>query len=207
MRLTFNKKLADNYKSASQKARILTEHWVHNSVFCPHCGYPNLDKYPNNQPVADFFCPKCKEDYELKSKQGTIGSKILDGEYLTKIERLRSSNNPNLFILNYNLASLSVVDFFVIPKHFFVPEIIEKRKPLASNARRAGWIGSNILLQKIPQAGKIFLVRQGKVESKEKVLAEWKKHYFYEKKKKYLPEDGFLILCVASKKLVKMNLL
>lgn len=207
MRLTFNKKLADNYKSASQKARILTEHWVHNSVFCPHCGYPNLDKYPNNQPVADFFCPKCKEDYELKSKQGTIGSKILDGEYLTKIERLRSSNNPNLFILNYNLASLSVVDFFVIPKHFFVPEIIEKRKPLASNARRAGWIGSNILLQKIPQAGKIFLVRQGKVESKEKVLAEWKKHYFYEKKKKYLAEDGFLILCVASKKLVKMNLL
>jgi len=207
MRLTFNKKLAENYKSTSQKVRILTEHWVDDSVFCPNCGYFNIDKYPNNQPVADFFCPKCTEDYELKSKQGAIGTKILDGAYHTKIERLRSINNPNLFILNYNLASLSVVNFFVIPKHFFVPEIIEKRKPLADNARRAGWIGSNILLQKIPQAGKIFLVRQGKIESKEKVLAEWKKHYFYEKKKKYLAEDGFLILCVASKKLVKMNLL
>jgi type II restriction enzyme len=183
MRLTFNKKLAENYKSTSQKVRILTEHWVDDSVFCPNCGYFNIDKYPNNQPVADFFCPKCTEDYELKSKQGAVGTKILDGAYHTKIERLRSINNPNLFILNYNLASLSVVNFFVIPKHFFVPEIIEKRKPLADNARRAGWIGSNILLQKIPQAGKIFLVRQGKIESKEKVLAEWKKTLFLRKEK------------------------
>ena len=183
MKLTFDEKLAENYKSVSQKARILTEYWVKDSAFCPNCGYFNINKYQNNKPVADFFCPKCNEDYELKSKQGIIETKILDGAYNKKIERLQSNNNPNLFILNYNLMSLSVINFFVIPKHFFVPEIIEKRKPLADNARRAGWIGSNILLQKIPQAGKIFLVRQGKIESKEKVLAEWKKTLFLRKEK------------------------
>jgi type II restriction enzyme len=192
MKLTFDKELAVNYKSVSQKARILTECWVGDSAFCPNCGYPNINKYPNNQPVADFFCPKCTEDYELKSKQGAIGTRILDGAYRTKIERLQSSNNPNLFILNYNFANLSVVNFFVIPKHFFVREIIEERKPLADNARRAGWIGSNILLQRIPQAGKIFIIKQQQIESKEKVLSEWRKTLFL-REEKDISAKGWLL--------------
>lgn len=192
MQLIFNEKLATNYKSASQRARILTEHWVVESVFCPNCGRLKIDKYPNNQPVADFFCSNCKEDYELKSKQGSIGMKILDGSYLTKMERLRSSSNPNLFVLNYHLQNLSVLNFFVIPKHFFVPEIIEKRKPLVATARRAGWIGSNILLQKIPQAGKIFLVRQEKIVPKEKILAEWEKTLFLREEKE-ISARGWLL--------------
>lgn len=183
MKLTLDLPLADNYTSQSQKARVLTERWVDDSIFCPNCGHLKIDKYPNNQPVADFFCSNCKEDYELKSKQDSIGTKILDGAYRTKMERLRSSSNPNLFVLNYHLQKLSVLNFFVIPKHFFVPEIIEKRKPLAATARRTGWIGSNILLQKVPQAGKIFLVRQEKVEPKEKVLAEWQKTLFLREEK------------------------
>jgi len=192
MKLVFDEQLAINYRSASQKARILTEHWVDESVFCPNCGRLEIDKYPNNQPVADFFCSNCKEDYELKSKQDSIGTKILDGAYRTKMERLRSSSNPNLFVLNYNLQGLSVLNFFVIPKHFFVPEIIEKRKPLATTARRAGWIGSNILLQKVPQVGKIFLVRQEKIEPKEKVLAEWKKTLFLREEKE-ISARGWLL--------------
>jgi hypothetical protein len=39
--------------------------------------------------------------------------------------------------------------------------VIEKRKPLAPTARRAGWTGCNILLRDIPEAGKIFVVRDG----------------------------------------------
>lgn len=188
----FDEQLAIKYKSASQRARVLTENWVDKSVFCPNCGRIDINKYPNNQPVADFFCSNCKEDYELKSKQHSIGTKILDGAYRTKIERLRSDSNPNLFVLNYHLQNLSVLNFFVIPKHFFVPGIIEKRKPLAASARRAGWIGSNILLQKIPRIGKIFLVRQQQVESKEKVLAEWKKTLFLREEKE-ISARGWLL--------------
>ncbi len=197
MKLILDGQFGDAYKSQSQKARVLTEHWVDESVFCPNCGRSDIDKYPNNQPVADFFCSNCREDYELKSKQSSIGTKILDGAYRTKMERLRSSSNPNLFVLNYNLQNLSILDFFVIPKHFFIPEIIERRKPLAATARRAGWVGSNILLQKIPQIGKIFLIRQRRIEPKEKVLAEWKKTLFLREEKE-MSARGWLLDAMRS---------
>lgn len=183
MKLALDEKLAANYKSASQKIRILTEQWVDNSIFCPNCGHLNINKYPNNQPVADFYCANCHEDYELKSKQNTFGVKIIDGAYRTMIQRLTSSNNPNFFLLNYKSESLEVTNFFVIPKHFFVPEIIEKRKPLAKTARRAGWIGCNILFNRIPQSGKIFFIRNRQIRPKETVLAEWKKTLFLREEK------------------------
>ncbi|OGD32305.1 restriction endonuclease [Candidatus Azambacteria bacterium RIFCSPHIGHO2_02_FULL_52_12] len=183
MELGFNTKLAENYKNLAQRARVLTEAWVGNSIFCPNCGYVDLGKYKSNKPVGDFYCPNCNEDYELKSKRDSMGNKIVDGAYRTMLERLTSSSNPNFFLLNYNLASLEVVNFLVIPKHFFVPEIIEKRKKLALTARRAGWVGCNILLQSIPQTGKIFFVKNKQVESKEKVLAEWKKTLFLREEK------------------------
>lgn len=192
MKLTFDKQLATNYKSQSQKVRVLTERWVDNSIFCPNCGQLDIDKYPNNQPVADFYCSNCREEYELKSKQNSIGTKVLDGAYRTMLERLTSSKNPNLFLLNYDLSNFSVTNFFVIPKHFFVPEIIEKRKPLAPTARRAGWVGCNILLNSIPQTGKIFFVRNRQVEPKEKVLAEWQKTLFLREEKE-VSAKGWLL--------------
>lgn len=192
MKLILDKQLVTNYKNASQRARVLTEQWVDESVFCPNCGRLDIDKYPNNQPVADFYCSNCKEDYELKSKQDGLGIKVLDGAYRTMIERLQSSNNPNLFLLNYNLTNLVVLNFLVIPKHFFVPEIIEKRKPLAATARRAGWIGCNIVLQSIPETGKIFFIKNQQIEPKERVLAEWKKTLFLREEKE-TSAKGWLI--------------
>ncbi len=203
MNLTFDEKLAANYKSASQKARVLSENWVNNSVYCPNCGHLDIDKYPNNQPVADFLCSNCREDYELKSKQDSVGPKIVDGAYRTMLERLQASNNPNFFLLNYDLQNLVVLNFFVIPKHFFSPEIIEKRKPLASTARRAGWIGCNILLKSIPQTGKIFYIRNGVVEPKEKVLAEWQKTLFLREEKEITVKGWLLDIMRCVEKLGK----
>ena len=192
MKLSFDLPLADNYTSQSQKIRVLSEAWVDNAIFCPNCGRKEIDKYKNNQPVADFYCLNCKEDYELKSKQDGVGTKIVDGAYRTMIERLQSSNNPNFFLLNYDLQNFEVRNFFVIPKHFFIPQIIEKRKPLALTARRAGWIGCNILLQSIPQTGKIFFIKDRQVEPKEKVLADWKKTLFLREEKE-ISAKGWLL--------------
>jgi type II restriction enzyme len=192
MKLSFDTKIAEEYKSPSQKARILTEHWVNSQAYCPNCGYQNIYKYGNNQPVADFFCSNCKEDYELKSKRESIGNKIVNGAYRTMIERLQSSNNPNLFLLSYSLYNFEVLNFLVIPKQFFVPGIIEERKPLSSTARRAGWIGCNILLQSIPHIGKIFFIRNHQVEPKNKVLAEWRKTLFLREEKE-INAKGWLL--------------
>jgi type II restriction enzyme len=80
--------------------------------------------------------------------------------------------------LNYDRKQLSVVNLLVVPKHFFVRKIIEERKPLAATARRAGWIGSYILLNQVPASGKIFIVRDGQLQPKEDVLAQWRKTLF-----------------------------
>lgn len=198
MKLSFDTQLADNYTSQSQRVRVLTETWVNSAIFCPNCGHLNIDKYPNNQPVADFYCSNCKEEYELKSKRASVSAKIVDGAYRTMIERLQSRNNPNFFLLNYDYKSFEVLNFLVIPKHFFIPEIIEKRKPLSPTARRAGWVGCNILLTHIPQTGKIFFVRGGQVEPKEKVLSDWEKTLFLRDEKE-ISAKGWLLdtmLCV-----------
>jgi type II restriction enzyme len=103
---------------------------------------------------------------------------VVDGAFKAMCERLAASNNPNLLLLNYDLAQLSVTNAFIVPKHFFIREIIEERKPLAETARRAGWIGCNILLNQVPASGKIFFVRDGRPQPKESVLAQWKRTLF-----------------------------
>ena len=144
-----------SYSSGSQSARVWTEAWVSAWAYCPHCGNAKISSFPNNSPLADFFCTSCSEEFELKSQKGKFGTRVVDGAFKTKCERLAASNNPNLLLMNYDLKSLAVVNLFIVPKHFFIREIIEERKPLAATARRAGWIGSNILLNRVPESGKI----------------------------------------------------
>lgn len=169
--------IAQNYSSGSQKIRVMTEHWVNEAAFCPSCGY-QLARFDNNQPVADFYCSNCAEEYELKSKHGNLGKRIVDGAYSTMIERLQSNNNPNFFFLTYDKASFAVRDFLVIPKYFFIDDIVEKRKPLGENARRAGWVGCNIMMENIPELGKIFYIRNGIIKNRDDVLENWSKTTF-----------------------------
>jgi type II restriction enzyme len=140
-----------SYSSGSQKARVWTEAWVSAWAYCPHCGNAKISQFANNKPLADFLCTTCKEEFELKSQKTKFGAKVADGAYKTKCERLASDNNPNLLLMNYDLKSLAVVNLLIIPKHFFVRDIIEERKPLKATARRAGWVGSNILLGQVPR--------------------------------------------------------
>ncbi len=174
--------LAKNYKSSTQIARVLTENWVQKNSYCPNCGNESLSNYKNNKPVADFFCSSCDEDYELKSKNGKLGTKIVDGAYDSMINRVSSIQNPNFFFLTYNKKNWDICDFLLIPKHFFVPEIIEKRKPLSVSAKRAGWIGCNINLSKIPSIGRVFLIKHSKEIDKVTVLHKWKETLFLRKK-------------------------
>ena len=175
MNLHFNLSLADNYKNESQKIRVLTESWVADNMFCPHCGTLKLNHFENNKPVADFYCPVCGNQYELKSKDGGFGKKINDGAYDTMIQRISSNDNPDFFILNYEKNEGVVNDFVFIPKHFFIPQIIEKRKPLSPAARRAGWTGCNILLNEIPEQGRIPIIKNRVVLPQKSVIEKVQK--------------------------------
>ena len=69
-------------------------------------------------------------------------------------------NTPNLFLLHYQLNPLSVASLLFIPDFAFTLSALECRKPLAATARRAGWIGCNILLHQIPQDAKIGVIKE-----------------------------------------------
>jgi type II restriction enzyme len=183
MKLTLDKNLVANYTNTSQKIRVLSESWVLEEIYCPNCGGV-VSGYKNNKPVADFYCLKCFEDFELKSKQGKFGNKISAGAYSKMIERVNSNQKPNFFFMSYLLDVLGVNNFFVVPKHFFITEMIEKRNPLSDTARRAGWVGSNIIFSKIPKAGKIFYIENGNIIPKQEVLNKWQKTVFLKQVKK-----------------------
>lgn len=167
------------FDSGSQQARVWTERWVADWMFCPNCGAASLSQFPANSPVADFFCASCSDQYEVKAKNGSaFGKSVADGAYDTKIARLTSKTNPNLLLLGYNKDAREVRNVCIVPKHFFVPEIVQKWKPLAPTARRAGWVGSNILLSLVPDSGRIFVLRNGILETREAVLAKWQQTLF-----------------------------
>lgn len=55
-------------------------------------------------------------------------------------------------------ASWVVRNLLLVPHFAFPPSAIIKRKPLAATARRAGWVGCNFDLRRIPAAARIALV-------------------------------------------------
>jgi type II restriction enzyme len=76
------------YDSGSQQARVWTERWVADWMYCPNCGAKCLEQFPANNPVADFFCASCSDQFEVKSKNASsFGSSVVDGAYERKIER------------------------------------------------------------------------------------------------------------------------
>lgn len=183
MNLSLNTSLAESYSSNSQIARILTENWVLNNSYCPSCGDIPLGEFENNRPVADFYCKKCSEEFELKSKVGKLSDTITDGAYSTMIERINSYNNPNFFFLTYTKQWI-VNNFLIIPKQFFTSETIIKRKPLAETARRAGWVGCNIDISKVAVSGKVFLVKNAQVIDSKIVNESFNKTLFLREKSK-----------------------
>lgn len=172
MDLYFDEALGERYKSKAQKIRVMSECWVGNNMFCPCCGNSRICKLKNNEPVADMKCENCGEIFELKSKQGKFGKKINDGAYSTMLERVTSTTNPELFVMQYS-SDYAVTDLTLIPKFFFVPSIIEKRKPLAQTARRGGWIGCNILYSEIPEQGKINIIKNSVVRPGKEVVDDY----------------------------------
>lgn len=151
------------YKSRSQQARIATEAWAACNLYCPNCDSPSLISSPVNAPAVDYYCPTCIAPFQLKSQSRALSRRIVDSAYGTMVRAIQEDRTPNLFVLHYEPTKWEVVNLILIPHFAFFLSAIEKRKPLGPSARRAGWVGCNILLSAIPPDAKITVIREGTV--------------------------------------------
>ena len=165
----------DRYKSASQRARIGTEAWGALNFFCSACQSSKLDIAPRNAAAVDYICPRCASPYQLKSQSKPFGAKILDAAYSGMRRAILLDRTPNLYVLYYDLTQWLVRTVILIPHFAFALSAIERRKPLAATARRAGWIGCNILLDRIPADVRIPIVEGGNTRAATEVRRDYQR--------------------------------
>jgi type II restriction enzyme len=86
-----------------------------------------------------------------------------------------SDETPNLFLLHYQLPQLTVENVLLIPHFAFTLSLLEKRKPLSLAARRAGWVGCNFLLDRIPADARIPVIQDGRPVNSAEVRKAYEK--------------------------------
>jgi len=160
MNLQCRTELILSYRAGSQIARILSEEWCSREVYCPACPSDRLAATKVNNPAIDFTCPACNQPFQLKSQKGWNGRKIVDAGYDAMLRAIRADRTPNLLVMQYS-SDWSIQNLLLIPRAFFTEAVIEKRRPLRASARRAGWVGCNILLNRIAEDGKIAMISSG----------------------------------------------
>jgi type II restriction enzyme len=175
MHLELDLHLADGYTSPSQRARVLTEGWFAENMYCPACPSPRLARTRGSTQVVDFLCDSCGAEYQVKAKAGSLGSRLRDAAYRPMIERARENRSPHFVFLGYDSESWRVRGLLLVPGHFITPDVIQRCKPLSPSARRAGWIGCNILAGQIPSDGRLAAVEDGCIVPVQKVRAGWQR--------------------------------
>jgi len=175
MILSMTGELASAYTSGSQRARVVTEAWGEKNLYCPNCSSSQLTRLRHNTKASDFRCPNCGFWYQLKGQQAQFGNNINDGAYASMLEAIQSDATPNFYFMQYDLESWSVKNLLLVPSFAFPPSAIIKRKPLALTARRAGWVGCNIALHRIPVEARIAIVTESRVASTKDVRAQFRR--------------------------------
>jgi type II restriction enzyme len=165
----------DRYTSKSQRTRVATEAWGLANFFCPNCQSPKLLSSPANTPSVDYTCGHCKSPFQLKAQTRFLSGRIVDAAYSAMIRAILEDRTPNLFALEYDAVGWSVKNLILIPHFAFPLSAIEKRKPLSPTARRAGWVGCNILLGAIPADARIPIIVGGRANAARDVRAQFER--------------------------------
>lgn len=172
MNLQCRAELGLTYKAGSQIARVISEDWCSRELYCAACTSDRLLSSRVNTPAIDFVCPECDQCFQLKSFKSWNQRKVPDAGYESMLRAIRSDRVPNLLVLQYS-ADWLVKNLLLVPGVFFSETVIEKRPPLTAKAQRAGWVGCNILLDRISRDGKIPVVANGSTIAEQQVREEF----------------------------------
>ena len=157
---------------------MATEAWVASNLYCPACSSPKLIPSKTGFAVTDFACPVCNEEFQLKAKRGLLGSTITDAAYSQALRAAEQNAFPNLLLLGYQTIPGPVVTLQAIPGPFITPTALEPRRPLTASARRAGWIGCNIVIGNLPQSARIAIIADERPRQTAQVRSDWRRWDF-----------------------------
>ncbi len=178
MYLRLDPNISASYRSKSQIARSVTEAWADSNLYCLACTSERVTADKPNTKVRDFTCPSCSATYQLKSKNGKHGRVVANSAFNPKIAAIDEDRAPHYMFLEYRPADWTVTGLFVVPGHFISRAVVQARPPLKPTARRAGWVGSNIRLSKVPPEGRISVVTNGSARDTATVRKEWRRVEF-----------------------------
>lgn len=178
MNLQLDQSLAQQYENSSKKMQKITQMWITQNLPCLYCGKSYLIKAETNCQQADFACPSCSEIYVLKYRNSPISDRLPIGAYQPMIQKVESLKNPNFLFLQYDRKELRIQNLFLIPRYFFCADTIERCQPLSNPTRRRGWVGCNILLNRVPAEGYIYVVENGTEYVMQEVLQNRKQTNF-----------------------------
>jgi type II restriction enzyme len=162
------------YKSGCQITRRISEEWATENLFCAACNSNTVSRAPANTRAIDFRCPSCEAGYQLKAGRKWNERRVPDAGHSAMMAAIQSDRVPNLLVLQYT-DHWQVYNLLLIPSFLFNASAIEKRKPLTLTARRAGWVGCNILLSAMPDYGKIRLVNSGIIAPPKIVRSQYRR--------------------------------
>ena len=183
MDLNLNLTVAKGYKSRAQIARLVSEDWATRNLYCLACNSNHLDAAKANTAVWDYSCSTCGALYQLKSKNGRFSRKVSNSQYDVKMRAIADGRAPHYTFLQYSRLTSKVTDLFVVPGHFLSPAVVEKRPPLKPPAKRAGWVGSNIILGRLTEEARVHVVEAGISRNPSKVRADWERYQFLARKR------------------------
>jgi hypothetical protein len=139
--------VASRFVSAAQATRVALEIWASFNPYCLNCERDELDRLPDNTPVADFECTVCESCYQLKGKNGRLGKKIPGAAYQPTIDAICADTMPEYVLVEFDTRFATVVFVDAFPGWLIAEQRVEPRKPLSASAPRAGRRGCNIVVE------------------------------------------------------------
>lgn len=174
MELNCDLSAAIGYTSPLQISRVLSEAWFRRNGFCLACECEVLEPTANNTRACDFVCRACCGSYELKAFRRKPAKRLIDGAYGALVSRLQRGAAPTLMLMERS-SGWVISGLTAIHPLFLTPDIVEKRKPLSSTARRAGWVGCNIRLDLMGNDAAIEIIKGGVARPRESVREQFRK--------------------------------
>lgn len=101
------------WKSLSRIAGEAAEIWTMENIDCPHCG-GELDDFKTNEPVKDFYCLDCGEEFQLKASKkynSDDTSRITGSSFEAWRKAIKDDEQPNMLILTYSLKDSEISNY------------------------------------------------------------------------------------------------